>query len=186
MRSSLKAIEVIQHFESLHDGDLKLIGLQPKMCPAGIWTVGWGHALRDPKTRKFLKGAADKEQAYSMFPAMTVNQAQTLLTWDLEDKYEPEVERMLAKYKIEKELNADQFGALTSFCYNCGTSYKNSKGQVVDYAIWKNVGTMGDTELRAYWDSSVIKGGGKILPGLVRRRKSEAHLFITGLIKFEW
>lgn len=29
-------IKLISHYESLHDGDLKMIGLQPKMDPVGI------------------------------------------------------------------------------------------------------------------------------------------------------
>ena len=40
------AIDLVKSFEGIHDGDLTVIGLQPKMCPAGIWTVGYGRALR--------------------------------------------------------------------------------------------------------------------------------------------
>jgi hypothetical protein len=29
-------IDIITHFEGLHDGDLHVIGLQPKMDPVGI------------------------------------------------------------------------------------------------------------------------------------------------------
>ena len=38
MKTSQIGISLIKHFEGLHDGDLKKIGLQPKKCPAGIWT----------------------------------------------------------------------------------------------------------------------------------------------------
>ena len=38
MKTSQIGIDLIKHFEGLHDGDLKKIGLQPKKCPAGIWT----------------------------------------------------------------------------------------------------------------------------------------------------
>lgn len=30
--------QLIKHYESLHDGDLSAIGLQPKMDCLGIWT----------------------------------------------------------------------------------------------------------------------------------------------------
>ena len=40
MKTGIKGIDLIKEFESLHDGDLKQVGLQPKMCPAGIWTEG--------------------------------------------------------------------------------------------------------------------------------------------------
>ena len=36
---------IVTYYESLHDGDLKMIGLQPKMCPVGIWTEGYGSAI---------------------------------------------------------------------------------------------------------------------------------------------
>ena len=38
---------------------------------------------------------------------------------------------------------------------------------------------MPENKLVEYWKSSVIKGGGKVLNGLVRRRKAEAQLFIS-------
>jgi lysozyme len=52
-------INLIKHFESLHDGDLSKIGLQPKQDCAGIWTVGYGHALRN-NNGAYLRGAKDK------------------------------------------------------------------------------------------------------------------------------
>ena len=55
MKTSQVGINLIKHFEGLHDGDLKEIGLQPKKCPAGIWTQGYGSAMRD-KNGNFLKG----------------------------------------------------------------------------------------------------------------------------------
>ena len=47
MKTGTKGIELIKSFESLHDGDLSKIGLQPKMCPAQIWTEGYGRAMRE-------------------------------------------------------------------------------------------------------------------------------------------
>ena len=55
MKISQIGIDLIKHFEGLHDGDLKAIGLQPKKCPAGIWTEGYGHTMRDVNGN-FLKG----------------------------------------------------------------------------------------------------------------------------------
>jgi GH24 family phage-related lysozyme (muramidase) len=40
-------LQLEEHYESLNDGDLTLIGLQPKMDCCGIWTEGWGHAMVD-------------------------------------------------------------------------------------------------------------------------------------------
>ena len=49
MKTNNEGIKLIKDFESLHDGDLTLIGLQPKMDPIGIWTEGYGRAMRDKK-----------------------------------------------------------------------------------------------------------------------------------------
>ena len=59
MKTSSSGIALIAYFEQYHDGDLTKIGLQPKMCPAGIWTVGLGHALINKNTGKWLKGQQD-------------------------------------------------------------------------------------------------------------------------------
>ena len=56
MRTSNKGIDLIKEFEGLHDGDLSIIGLQPKMCPAGIWTQGYGHAIIYNKEISILVG----------------------------------------------------------------------------------------------------------------------------------
>ena len=63
MKTNQEGINLIKHFESLHDGDLKQIGLQPKMDPIGIWTEGYGRAMRDDKGN-FIKGSAKIELAY--------------------------------------------------------------------------------------------------------------------------
>ncbi len=76
-------IKLIKKFESLHDGDLKVIGLQPKLCPAGIWTVGYGRALVNPVTHEFLKGDKDKALAYSLCPSLTEFQADQILKEDV-------------------------------------------------------------------------------------------------------
>ena len=56
-------IKLISKYEGLHDGDLKEIGLQPKMDPVGIWTEGWGHAIIDSKGN-FVKGIDCKTNAF--------------------------------------------------------------------------------------------------------------------------
>ena len=53
MKTSERGIQLIKFFESLHDGDLSKIGLQPKLCPADVVTIGYGHAVKD-KNGNFL------------------------------------------------------------------------------------------------------------------------------------
>ena len=64
MRTSIVGINLIKEFESLHDGDLSKIGIQPKMDPIGIWTEGYGKAMRGDDGC-FLKGKKDKDKAYA-------------------------------------------------------------------------------------------------------------------------
>jgi lysozyme len=178
---SPKALELLKHFESLHDGDKKKANLQPQMDPIGIWTVGYGHVLTDSKGR-ILKGEVDRNKANSHELAnLTEVQANRLLMKDLNERYIPPVLKLVNT----KDLNSDQIGALVMFHYNCGTHYKNSKGQIVPYTIWENVNKgMRGKELYDYWAKSVTKSGGKVQPGLVRRRKAEAFLFCKNQVNF--
>lgn len=196
---SVKGLEnptlaLIKHFESLHDGDLTKIGLQPKMDPVGIWTVAWGRALRNPKTGKFLKGEADRKLAYELFPSLTEQEADLMLEIDLKSEYIPILNNQLNSLKSPVaqpgNLKPHEFGALLAFSYNCGTHYKNSLGVRKPYAIWDMVnkykgGLISGTQLRDYWKDSVIKSQGQVLRGLKRRRRSEVHYFLSGELQFD-
>ena len=78
-------IELIKYFESLHDGDLKKIDLQPKLCPANIVTIGYGHALKD-KDGSWLKGEEGLSKALLLYPeweTITKEEANKILEDDL-------------------------------------------------------------------------------------------------------
>lgn len=170
-------LNLIKHYESLHDGDLKKVGLQPKMDPVGIWTEGYGRAMIDPMTKKFLKGLGNKQRAYDLQTIHTEEEADKALVIDMVP-YENEVERYAKSLGLV--LNNDQFGALTSMCYNAGgiaafkTMNRIKKDPSPD-AIFNAFGL---------YNKGTINGKLEILPGLVFRRKSEANLFVTGTVKF--
>ena len=88
--------------------------------------------------------------------------ATALLKKDLE-KFESKVNRYDWKY----HFNQNEFDALVSFAYNIGNvdgltkSGKRSRGQIADSIVKYN------------------KAGGKVLNGLVKRRKAEQTLFLT-------
>jgi lysozyme len=172
-----KAIEIIKHYESLHDGDMKKIGLQPKMCPAGIWTIGWGHAVVDPKTGKFLKGAEGKARALELYPALTVEQAQQFLDVDYNSR------ELAVRAIVKQRLNDDQIGALTDFAYNMGL------GSLQTSSLLRFV-NMGKFDLAAnefekwVYATNPKPGKKEKLPGLVARRKSDQLLFTKGEVKF--
>ena len=77
LKTSKSGKDIIKYYEGLHDGNLKKIGLQPKMCPAGIWTVGWGYALVNKSTGKWLRGREDYnliEKQYPEYSNMTIQE----------------------------------------------------------------------------------------------------------------
>lgn len=164
------AIDIIKHYESLHDGDLKKIGLQPKMCPAGIWTVGYGHALRNNQGG-FLKGPGDKAEAYRQFPYLEELGAVNLLQQDVK----------LFAHKSEKLIkvpaNENQFGAMVSLSYNIGiNAFKTSS--VLGFFNIGDIEKAADSFLLWNKGTSPVTGRKKVLNGLVKRRESERALFL--------
>lgn len=88
MKTSSRGIELIKSFEGCH--------LTAYKCPAGVWTIGYGHTSG-------VKSGQTITQA----------QADAYLASDL-GKYE----KYVAATGLE--LNQNQFDALVSFTYNCG------------------------------------------------------------------
>jgi len=176
-----KGIELIKHFESLHDGDLRTIGLQPKLCPAGVWTEGWGRAMVDPATRSHLRGANNRRKALQLSTIKTEAEAEKALAEDMIRLGQtPAIRHLTQSYW--NRLNIDQQGALVSFVYNCGTGSPT-------FRIFRNIQLWLDKKktskaLADYWANSVIRASGRVQPGLVRRRQTEAVLFLTGKLQF--
>ena len=161
MKTTQIGIDLIKHFERLHDGDLTVIGLQPKMCPAGIWTEGYGHVIRDMKGQIF-KGKENKLNAYANCIVKNEVQSEELLRKDLE-LFELIVER-----KIKRELKPNQFDALVSHTYNTGGSD----------TLFKLVNQKApEAQIQKWFLTKYITGAGKPLAGLVARRKAECKLF---------
>lgn len=119
------------------------------------WTIGWGHYGSDVKQ------------------GMTITQAKAdaMLIADLA-KYEAYVNNP-SFVPITDKLNQNQFDALTSFCYNTGP--ENLKKLCKDRMIAQIAASI----------TKYNKAGGKVLNGLVRRRKAELDLFNTPDVKKE-
>ncbi len=164
LKISEAGIALIKEFESLHDGDLTMIGLQPKMCPAGVWTEGYGHAITDKLGRQ-LKGAQNKEMAYRMSVVKDEQTAVLVLKKDLL-RYEATV-----RQNIRVALQQNEWDALVSHTYNTG-------GSKVLFNLVNAVPRNDDT-LRVWWTTKYTTANGILLPGLVRRRKAEADLFFN-------
>lgn len=113
MRSGPQARKLIQKWEGIADGDPTTVNLDPYLCPAGYWTIGWGHVVRDPNG-KMLKGAWNKQAAKMMYPiGITYEEAEILLVGDLIGT-ENGVTRFITG------ANHHQFGAMVALAFNIG------------------------------------------------------------------
>lgn len=156
-------IAIIKSFESLHDGDLSVIGLQPKMDPVGIWTEGWGHAIL--YKGQHLKGIENKNLAYELATVSTEAEANQFLTSDLI----PREDALNSLIKVT--ITQNQFDAMISLLYNIGTG-NFLKSSVLRFTNLKQF----DKAANSF--KLFNKAGGKVLLGLVRRRQAEKELFL--------
>lgn len=119
------------------------------ICPAGKPTIGYGHT-----------GNVRPEDT------ITKEEAEKLLAKDLE-KFESGVKKL-----VKVPLNDNQFAALVSFAYNVGL------GNFDTSTLLKQLNE-GHYDLAADQFLRWTKGGGKELPGLVKRRAAERAVFLT-------
>ena len=163
MKTGSNGVRLIKQFESLHDGDLSAIGLQPKMCPRGIWTAGYGRALRG-KDGKFLVGKKDKSEAYKMNTIDNEAEANAALKEDLA------VFERIVMSKIKVDINQNQFDALVSHAYNTGGSD----------TLFKLINKKSpEAQIRRWFETKYVTSGGVRMRGLVTRRKAESDLFFS-------
>ena len=139
MRTGDEGIALIRHFEGCR--------LDAYLCPAGVWTIGYGH------TKGVKEGETIDQEA-----------AEAFLIEDLEE-FEGYVTEM-----VEVPLSQSQFDALVSWTFNLGPSNlerstllaKLNQGEYTDVPF----------EIKRW-----TRAGGVILPGLIKRRNAEAALF---------
>ena len=74
---------------------------------------------------------------------------------------------------MKSAINENQLGALTSFAFNAGTGNLQKSTLLKKVNANPNDPTIRDEFMR--W----TKAGGKVLNGLVTRRKAEADLYFT-------
>ena len=84
-RDLTKAVETIKRFEGIADGDPSTVNLDPYLCPAGVWTIGWGHTVRDSIGLQ-VKGVVNKNKARAIYPnGISLEEAERLLLQDVGD-----------------------------------------------------------------------------------------------------
>jgi lysozyme len=135
-----KGYNLIKQFEGLR--------LTAYRCPAGKWTIGYGH------TKGVKKGMYISEAVATHFLIQDVQR----------------VEPTINSYDGIYHWTQNEFDALASFAFNCGIGNlkkllkygQRTKSQIADAILLYN------------------KANGRVLRGLVRRRKAERELFVKG------
>lgn len=163
-----EAIELIKCFEGIPDGDPSTVNIDAYLCPAGVWTIGWGHAIVDGGAQ--LKGQANKARARALYPGgITRQQAENLLRGDL-------VPRAASVSSLLKAVvNDAQFGALLALVFNIGAA--NFGASTLLRKL--NAGdAQGAADQFMAWDKARINGVLQALAGLTRRRRAERAMFL--------
>lgn len=127
---------------------------KPYLCPAGVPTIGYGSTYYADGRKVTLQDAPIGEP-----------EARGLLMHELEHTYAPGVVR-LCPGLIQHER---KFNAIVDFCYNLGVGrlQTSTLRRKINAKDWD-----GAKEQLLLW----TKAGGRVLPGLERRRKAECLL----------
>jgi lysozyme len=158
MKVSAKAIKMIMHHEGVRQ--------KPYRCPAKLWTIGVGHVLYPEQGKLKIDerdGFALKIEDFRTFPMEEVD---AILRADL-DRFERGVEKF-----CPVPLTQGQFDALVSFSFNVGlgTLQRSTLRQKV---------LRGDMEGASEELLKYCMAGGKVLKGLLNRRKDEQAVFLN-------
>jgi lysozyme len=143
MKINAAGLELIKNFEGL--------SLSPYKDAAGLWTIGYGHLIRD---HEFFR------------PLITQPEADELLIRDLA------AAESAVSALCKVPLTSNQFSALVSFVFNLGATRLQSSTLL-------RLVNQGQHDLAACQFLRWTKAGGRELPGLLRRRRAEAKLYLT-------
>jgi lysozyme len=147
MRLNSAGIKLLHDFEGLR--------LTSYLCPAGVWTIGYGNTFYEDGTPVRSGQTITKERAEQLFLLVA-------------NRFASDVQNLL-----RRTLNENQFSALVSFAYNVGI------GNLRKSTLLRKVNANPrDTTIRTEflkWN----KASGRELAGLTRRRQAEAVLFFS-------
>ena len=151
------------------------IVLTPYMDVAGLWTIGVGHLIKDTdffstipndKIKSLLK-SKDKNHPYAQI-SIPREEALNILANDVKL-----VEEALVRM-IKMKLNQNQFDAMVSFGFNCGTNVFKTSGACKAIAEGNFQAV---PEKLLDWSKVRINGELKTNKGLLARRTAEGQLF---------
>ncbi len=142
MQISDNCLNLVKQFEGFEAEAYK--------CPAGVWTIGYGHTLNVRPN-----------------DVITEAQASQLLKEELQS-YAAKVA------KIVPVANQNQFDALVSFAYNLGVSTLASSTLLKKHIAGDYVAAQAEF---SRWNKAKVEGKMTVLNGLTKRRNHEAALY---------
>lgn len=153
---SSDCVKLIQHFEGYN-----LQAYQGDADRPGVITIGWGSVMYQNGSKVRLGDRITKEEA------------DNLLLWEIGLK-------AVAVNGMVKEcmISQNQFDSLVSFAYNLGIGAL--QGSTLLKKVRRNPLDPSIKDEFLKW----VNSNGKKVSGLVRRRKSEAHLYFEDELEF--
>lgn len=159
MRTSDAAVELIKEHEGRQT--------KPYLCPAKLWTIGYGHVLYPEQAKLKLEERGTCALKPEHNKVWSDGGIDAILRSDLQ-RFESGVLRLCPRAADSQA----QFDALVSFSFNVGLGNLQSSTLRMKY-------NRGDIEGAAKEFLKWNKGGGRVLPGLTRRRLAEQALFLA-------
>lgn len=163
LRTNEKGIKLCMESEGYHtkllDGNAKAY-----LCPARVWTIGWGTTVYHTG-RKVREG-----------DIINPEQARYEFLREMDEK-----ENAIVKFMEENNLtyNENEFSALVSFAYNLGNAVVTSKNYSMGRAVLSQDRERIVQAFKLYVKAKNRWGIKVTLRGLVTRRNKEIELFKT-------
>ena len=167
MKLSKAGADLMHRFEGCRN--------KPYLCPAHIWTIGYGHVLYQEQIR---------------LPMVRVEGYTGMIRKEMPLKSEDN--RVWSKEEID-QLFADDISSFERGVLRLVPGVVGRQGSfdaLVSISFNFGLGNLQRSTIRMKanrgdWDGAAdafrvwTKGGGKVLPGLVKRREAEIALFLT-------
>lgn len=145
------AVALAKEFEGFHREVRRQDGISavPYLCPAGFWTIGYGHLC-------------GKDH-----PPVTHAQAEEFLAADLQSAFSATL-RFCPILALEPQA---RLAAIVDFTFNLGAGrlQTSTLRRRINEGEWEEAGT----ELMRW-----VHAGGRVLSGLVRRREAERRMLL--------
>ena len=162
MKVSPRCIEMIKCHEGVRN--------RPYLCPAKLFTVGVGHVLYPEQANIPVSDRIQFKLRPEDARIWSDAEVDDLLAKDL-----ARFERGVARLCPNTIGNQGRFDSLVSFSFNVGLGN-------LQRSSLRMKNNRGDFEKAAEEFMKWTKGGGRVLPGLVKRRMDERALYLSGVV----